>query len=103
MYSNWYEIKFVCFVCFLIPSNYRPSVLCKVLERLVNVRLLKFLDLKGTLSLLECGSRAKRTTVDHLLSLKATVRKVQANSEQLVSIFFDIENTETWSHGDTAS
>ena len=29
--------------------------------------------------------------VDHPLSLEATVRKVQANSEQGVSIFFDVE------------
>ena len=34
---------------------------------------------------------AKRTTIDHLLSLEATVRKAQANSEHIVSIFFDME------------
>ena len=52
------------------PSNYRPvaltSVLCKVMEWIVNVRLLDFFDLKGTLSTLQCGNRSKRTFVDQL-------------------------------------
>ena len=59
------------------PSKYRPialtSVLCKVMERMVNVRLLDFFDQKGTLSTLQCGGRAKRTTIGHLLSVEATV------------------------------
>ena len=58
---------------------------------MVNVKLLDFFDQKGTLSILQGGDRAKRTTVDHLLSLEATVRKAQANTEQVVSIFFDME------------
>ena len=87
------------------PSNYRrvalTSVLCKVTEIMVNVRLLDFFDQKGTLSTLQCGVRAKRTTIDHLLSLEATVRKVQANSQQVVSIFFDTEKAYdvTWRYG----
>ena len=61
------------------PSNNGPitltSFLCKVMEKMVNVRLLDFFDQKRTLSTLQCGGRAKRTTIDHLLSLEATVRK----------------------------
>ena len=60
------------------PSNYRSfaltSVLCKVMERVINVRLLDFFDRKGTLSTVQCGGRAKRTSIDRLLSLEATVR-----------------------------
>ena len=78
------------------PSNYRPialtSVICKAMERMVNVRLLDFFEQNGILSTLQCGGRTKRTTIDYLLSLGDTVRKAQANSEQVVSIFFDIEN-----------
>ena len=68
---------------------------------MVNVRLLDFFEQKGTLSTLQCGGRAKRTTIDHLLSLEATVRKAQANSEHVVSIFFDMEKAYnlTWRHG----
>ena len=57
----------------------------------MNVRLLDFFDQKGTLSTLQYGGRAKRTTIDDLLSLEATVRKGQANSVQFVSIFFNME------------
>ena len=63
------------------------------MDGMVNVRLLDFFDQKGTLSTLQCGGRAKLTTIDHILSLDATVRKVQANSEQDVSIFFDMKRS----------
>ena len=76
------------------PSNYRPialsSTLCKILEIMVNVRLVDFIEQKGTLSTLQCGARENLTTSDHLLSLEATIRKAQANSEHVVSIFFDM-------------
>ena len=87
------------------PSNYRPtaltSALCKIRERMVNVRLLDFFEQKGTLSTPQGGGRAEQPTIDHLLSLEATVRKAQANSEHVVSIFFDMEKAYdlTWRHG----
>ena len=44
------------------PSNYRPfalkSVLRKIMERMVNVRLFDFFEQKGILSPLQCGGRA---------------------------------------------
>ena len=68
---------------------------------MVNVRLLDFFEQKGTLSTLQWGSTAKRTNIDHLLSLEATVRKIQANSEQVVTIFFHMEKAcdLKWRHG----
>ena len=86
-------------------SNYRPlalkSALCKVMERMVNLRLLGFFEQKETLSTLQYGGRAKPKTIDHLLSLEATVRNTQANSEHFVSIFFDMEKAYDliWRHG----
>ena len=66
------------------PSNHGPippaSVLCKIMERMVKVRLLDFFEHKGTLLTLQFGSRVKRTSIDHLLSLEAIVRKALANS-----------------------
>ena len=58
---------------------------------MVYVRLLDFFEQKGALLPLQCGGSAKRTTIDHLLSLTAIVRNAQANSEQVLSIFFDME------------
>ena len=67
----------------------------------VNVKLLEFFDQRGTLSTLQCGARGKRTTIDQLLSLEATVRNAQANGEQVVSIIFDMEKAYdlTWRYG----
>ena len=47
------------------------------MERKVNDRMLDFFDQKGTLSTLQCGGRAKRITIEHILSLEATVRKLK--------------------------
>ena len=71
------------------------------MEGMVNVGLLDFFDQKGALSTLHCGGRANRTTINHLLSLEATVSKAQANIEQVVSTFFDMKNAYilTWRHG----
>ena len=55
---------------------------------MINLRELNFVEKKRTLSTLQCGGRAKLTTIDNLLSLEATVRKAQGNSEYVVSIFF---------------
>ena len=71
------------------------------MERMVNVRLFDFFDQKGTLSTVQYRGRAKRTTIDQLLSLEDTVRKARANSEQVVSILFGMEKSYnlTWRHG----
>ena len=68
---------------------------------MINVKLLGFFDQKRTQSTKHRGGRAKRTTIDYLLPLEATVRKAQANSEQVISIFFDMEKSYglTWRHG----
>ena len=58
---------------------------------MVYVRLLDFFNRKRTLYTLQCEGRAKRTNIDHLLSLEATVRKAQANGEQVVFILFDMK------------
>ena len=59
------------------------SFLCKLMDRMTNVGMFEYFEQKGKLSTLKRGGRAKRTTTDHLLCPEATVRKAQANNEQL--------------------
>ena len=54
-------------------------------------KTVRFFHQKGTLSTLQCGGRAKRTTNDHILSLETTATKSLTNSELVASIFFDME------------
>ena len=87
------------------PSKYKPNAIksdqCRVKKGMVNVSLLDLFAWKGTPSTLQCRDRAERKTIDNFLSLEATVRTTQANSEQIVSIFFDMEKSYdlTWRHG----
>ncbi|MBJ5468704.1 reverse transcriptase family protein, partial [Salmonella enterica subsp. enterica serovar Derby] len=78
-----------------IPSNYRPialtSCLCKLLERMVNARLMWFLETNKILSPHQCGFRRHRSSIDHLLRLETSIREAFVRRQHLVSVFFDLE------------
>ena len=87
------------------PNNYRPialtSCLCKTMERMVNSRLVWFLESEQKLSHLQCGFRANRSTVDHLVRFESFIRNAFVNNEQVLVVFFDLEKAydTTWKHG----
>ena len=87
------------------PSNYRPialtSCFCKLMEKLVNKRLIWFLEKNDILSCNQAGFRKNRSTVDQLVRLQTFVSSALLKQEHITAIFFDLEKAfdTTWKHG----
>jgi ribonuclease HI len=77
--------------------NYRPialtSCLSKLLEKLINQRLIEYLENNKLFSRVQCGFRKQKSTIDHLVRLETT--------KHVVSVFFDIEKAydTAWRYG----
>ena len=89
------------------PSNYRPisltSCLCKTMERMINTRLVWFLEKNNILTKYQSGFRKSRTTTDQLIRLESYIRDSFLKGNHVVSVFFDLEkayNT-VWKYGVT--
>lgn len=77
------------------PQNYRPialtSCLCKLFERMINNRLVEFLENGKLLAKIQCGFRRNRSAIDHLVRFDTYVRKAFARGENVYAVFFDLE------------
>ncbi|GBM14706.1 putative RNA-directed DNA polymerase from transposon X-element [Araneus ventricosus] len=87
------------------PSNYRPIALtcciCKLLEKMINRRLVYYLEANKYLHPFQSGFRKGRSTIDNLLALETDIRLSFLQRKHLVAIFFDIEKAydRTWRYG----
>lgn len=76
-------------------SSYRPiSLTCtmgKLLEKIINKRLMWILERRNLISPLQSGFRQGRSTIDNIINLESEIQESFANKEILVAIFFDIE------------
>ena len=86
------------------PTNYRPialtSCICKTMERMINRRLVWYLESHKLLTNVQCGFRSKRSTVDHLVRFETFCREAFIHNQHLVSVFFDLEKAydTTWKY-----
>ena len=87
------------------PTSYRPIALtscaCKTLERIINQRLIWFLESNKLLSNLQAGFRTKRSTMDQVVHIETLIRETCIKKEHLVAVFFDLEKAydTTWPYG----
>lgn len=89
----------------LQPSNYRPialtSCLCKLMEKMINHRLVWFLEKNNLLSECQFGFRKNRSTLDPLLRLSNQIQQGFAENKHTIGVFFDMEKAydTTWRLG----
>ncbi len=87
------------------PSNYRPialtSCMCKIFERIVNHRLVFYLENNGIITDYQSGFRKSKSTVNQIIRLESAVREAFVKKEHLVAVYFDMEKAydTTWKRG----
>ena len=71
------------------------------MEKLVNVRLMWFLERRGILSATQCGFCKMHSTTDILVRLEFSICEAFASNQNHISVFFDLEKAydTTWKHG----
>ena len=76
-------------------SSYRPialiSCLSKIMEKIINKRLMWYLEKNKFINKSQCGFRKGRCTTDHLTRLTSDILEALVNNEYHISIFLDLE------------
>ena len=73
----------------------------KTLERMINKRLVWYLESNNLITKLQSGFRAERSTNDNLVRLETFIRDAFIKREHVVAVFFDLEKAydTTWRYG----
>ena len=77
-----------------LPSSYRPialtSCLCKLLEKILNIRLMWYLETHNVITQQQSGFRCNRGTTDQLVMLSNDLQTAKDNKEHSIVVFFDV-------------
>ena len=71
------------------PSNYRGIAVSSCFGKLFNERLVKFLDLRDTLSYFQIGFRRRYRTLDHVFILNAILNSYFHKGKRVYACFVD--------------
>ena len=86
-------------------ASYRPialtSSICKLMERMVNNRLMWLLESRQLIHQNQYGFRKDHSTSDVLVRVETEIRESMVRNEKMVAVFFDIEKAydTTWKRG----
>ena len=71
------------------------------MERMINNRLVLYLEQNKLISPMQCSFRKQRITTNHLVRLESFVREAFALQQHAVGVFFDLEKAyeSTWKFG----
>jgi hypothetical protein len=87
------------------PNNYRPISVCsslgKIFERIINDRLVTFLESKNLISNAQSGFRKHRSTKDNLVFITQKVSESFNRTKSVCVLFFDISKAydKVWHNG----
>jgi len=85
--------------------SYRPIALtswvCKVVEHMINNRLVWYLERNKLVTAMLSGFRRGRSTTDQLVCLESFVREAFTQKQHVTAIFLDLEKAydTTWNYG----
>ena len=85
-------------------ASYRPialtSCICKLFERILNRRLVRYLEANGYIDKFQSGFRKGRSTIDCLAALTTEAHNAYRRNQYLACIFFDLEKAydTCWKH-----
>ena len=88
-----------------VPLNYRPisltSCLCKLLEKMINLRLMWYLESTSNLTNYQSGFRKQRSTIDCLTQFEIDTEAAMSRKEHTIAVFFDLTKAYdmTWKYG----
>lgn len=87
------------------PFNYRPIALtccmCKLLEKIVNIRIMWYLESNDCIKSIQSGFRDNRSTTDQLVKLEQDLHTAITHRQHTIAVFFDLNKDydTAWRYG----